>query len=92
MLDNGTKQTHYNTEKTLMDLQKLMPQQAQPISRITNGQLPTELSELSEEILGAAEISTGDTRSTSILASADMQDESGSYNTSYCSYEGDDAE
>jgi bacteriocin leader peptide (microcyclamide/patellamide family) len=52
MLDNGTKQTNYNMEKTLMDLQKLMPQQAQPISRITNGQLPTDLAELTEEVLG----------------------------------------
>jgi len=32
-----------------MDLQNLMPQAAQPINRITTGQLPTELAELSEE-------------------------------------------
>jgi bacteriocin leader peptide (microcyclamide/patellamide family) len=36
-----------------MDLQNLMPQQAQPISRITSGQPPTELAELSEEVLAA---------------------------------------
>ena len=37
-----------------MDKQNLMPQQAQPISRITNGQLPTELAELTEEVLGGS--------------------------------------
>jgi bacteriocin leader peptide (microcyclamide/patellamide family) len=37
-----------------MNLQNLIPQQAQPISRITTGQLPTELTELTEEVLGEA--------------------------------------
>ncbi|HAX76092.1 MAG TPA: hypothetical protein DCY88_09725 [Cyanobacteria bacterium UBA11372] len=34
-----------------MDKKKLMPQQAQPVNRITTGQLPCELAELSEEAL-----------------------------------------
>ncbi len=34
-----------------MDMQKIMPQQAQPISRISSGQLPSELLELTEEVL-----------------------------------------
>ncbi|GET40931.1 DUF5837 family cyanobactin class RiPP [Microseira wollei] len=34
-----------------MDNKKLMPQQAQPVNRITTGQLPSELAELSEEAL-----------------------------------------
>jgi bacteriocin leader peptide (microcyclamide/patellamide family) len=34
-----------------MDKQNLMPQAAQPVNRITTGQLPTELAELSEEAL-----------------------------------------
>ncbi len=34
-----------------MDKQKLMPQAAQPVNRITTGQLPAELAELSEEAL-----------------------------------------
>ena len=34
-----------------MDKKNLMPHQAHPISRITTGQLPPELAELSEETL-----------------------------------------
>jgi bacteriocin leader peptide (microcyclamide/patellamide family) len=34
-----------------MDKQNLMPQLAQPINRITTGQLPAELAQLSEEAL-----------------------------------------
>lgn len=34
-----------------MDKQNLMPQAAQPVNRITTGQLPAELAELSEEVL-----------------------------------------
>ena len=61
-----------------MDLQNLMPQQAQPISRITNGQLPTELAELSEEVLGD---------SSNVLPSGTW-----CYDVCACSYDGDDAE
>ena len=34
-----------------MNAKNLMPQQAQPINRVSAGQLPQELTELSEEIL-----------------------------------------
>jgi len=34
-----------------MEKQNLMPQAAQPVNRITTGQLPAELAELSEEAL-----------------------------------------
>jgi bacteriocin leader peptide (microcyclamide/patellamide family) len=34
-----------------MDKQKLIPQAAKPVNRITTGQLPAELAELSEEAL-----------------------------------------
>ncbi len=34
-----------------MDKKNITPEQNQPINRITSGQLPTELAELSEEIL-----------------------------------------
>ncbi|MBD2214518.1 microcyclamide/patellamide family RiPP [Nostoc linckia FACHB-104] len=34
-----------------MDKQNLMPQAARPVNRITTGQLPAELAELSEEAL-----------------------------------------
>ncbi len=34
-----------------MDKQNLMPQAAQPVNRITIGQLPAQLAELSEEAL-----------------------------------------
>lgn len=63
-----------------MDYQNLMPQQAQPISRITNGQLPSELAELSEEVLDD---------SSDVLPSNEAAILSG-FNA--CSYDGDDAE
>ena len=61
--------------------QNLMPQAAQPVTRITTGQLPTELAELSEEALQLH----GDSTSAVVLASwyGPIQ---------YCSYDGDDAE
>ena len=70
-----------------MDKQNLMPQVAQPVNRITTGQLPAELAELSEETLELAEEHNRASvqpsggwvclRPTCILA---------------CSYDGDDAE
>jgi bacteriocin leader peptide (microcyclamide/patellamide family) len=62
-----------------MDKQNLMPQAAQPINRITTGQLPAELAELSEEALQLH----GDD-SVSVLASSGID--------SACSYNGDDAQ
>lgn len=42
-----------------MNLQHLMPQQAQPIDRIPAGQLPASLAELTEEFLTNQNHSTG---------------------------------
>ena len=65
-----------------MNQQNLMPQAAQPVNRLTTGQLPTELAELSEEALQLH----GDDSSASVLAST--------YELLFrqCSYDGDDAE
>ncbi|MCC5617050.1 DUF5837 family protein [Nostoc sp. CHAB 5836] len=63
-----------------MDKQNLMPQAAQPVNRITTGQLPESLAELSEEALQLH----GDAV-TNVLASTRCQCE-------FCSYDGDDAE
>jgi bacteriocin leader peptide (microcyclamide/patellamide family) len=68
-----------------MDKKNLMPQQAQPIERITTGQLPTELAELSEEEL------CGDTsreESASVLPQRQCREGV----CCNCSYEGEDAE
>jgi bacteriocin leader peptide (microcyclamide/patellamide family) len=66
-----------------MDKQNLMPQAAQPVNRITTGQLPAELAELSEEALQQH----GDSAySTSVLPSYPHN------GFEYCSYDGDDAE
>ncbi len=37
-----------------MNKKNILPQQAKPVLRITNGQLPSHLAELSEEALGGA--------------------------------------
>ena len=66
-----------------MDKQNLMPQVAQPVNRISTGQLPESLAELSEEAL-----QLGDSAySTSVLASSRCRPA-----TFVCSYDGDDAE
>jgi bacteriocin leader peptide (microcyclamide/patellamide family) len=66
-----------------MDKQNLMPQAAQPVNRITTGQLPAELAELSEEALQLH----GDDANASVLASGRFMLDEG-----FCSYDGDDAE
>jgi bacteriocin leader peptide (microcyclamide/patellamide family) len=63
-----------------MDKQNLMPQAAQPVNRITTGQLPAQLAELSEEAL---QLHGND--SASVLASFVAEG-------IRCSYDGDDAE
>jgi bacteriocin leader peptide (microcyclamide/patellamide family) len=68
-----------------MDKQNLMPQAAQPVNRITTGQLPAELAELSEEAL---QLHSDD--SASVLAL--RQDAGVSCFGALCSYDGDDAE
>jgi bacteriocin leader peptide (microcyclamide/patellamide family) len=70
-----------------MDKQNLMPQVAQPVNRISTGQLPESLAELSEEAL-----QLGDSAySTSVLASG-MEYMTGGIPSCACSYDGDDAE
>jgi bacteriocin leader peptide (microcyclamide/patellamide family) len=64
-----------------MDKQNLMPQAAQPVNRITTGQLPAELAELSEEALQQHECDAAAVSASSMCACACM-----------CSYDGDDAE
>jgi len=64
---------------------KLMPQATQPVNRITSGQLPTELAELSEEALQLH----GDDRGDSSVLPAEAW---GPMCTCICSYDGDDAE
>ena len=66
-----------------MDKQNLMPQAAQPVNRITTGQLPAELAELSEEALQQHECDAA-----AVSASAKMALE----RLGACSYDGDDAE
>ena len=65
-----------------MDKQNLMPQAAQPINRITTGQLPAELAELSEEALQQHE-----SDAAAVYASIDLR-----MGKNACSYDGDDAE
>jgi bacteriocin leader peptide (microcyclamide/patellamide family) len=65
-----------------MDKQNLMPQAAQPVNRITTGQLPAELAELSEEALQQHECDAA-----AVSASSES-----SRMSWLCSYDGDDAE
>jgi bacteriocin leader peptide (microcyclamide/patellamide family) len=67
-----------------MDKPNLMPQPAQPVNRVTTGQIPPELVELSEEALSQEGVS-----SASVLASVSGP---GTYQQGFCSYDGDDAE
>ncbi|MBD2301199.1 DUF5837 family cyanobactin class RiPP [Nostoc sp. FACHB-190] len=60
----------------------LMPQVAQPVNRITTGQLPDVLAELSEEAL--SQLGEDASGSASVLASWGIP--------GVCSYDGDDAE
>ncbi|CBN56375.1 MULTISPECIES: DUF5837 family cyanobactin class RiPP [Kamptonema] len=64
-----------------MEKKNLMPQQAQPIERITTGQLPDVLAELSEEALWQQEDSSGG----SINAGVIPQGQFGSCNCSVSS-------
>jgi bacteriocin leader peptide (microcyclamide/patellamide family) len=66
-----------------MDKQNLMPQAAGPVNRITTGQLPALLAELSEEALQQHECD----------AAAAVSASSFNYCAGFaCSYDGDDAE
>ena len=66
-----------------MEKKNLMPQQAQPIERITTGQLPDVLAELSEEALVGS--TSRSEYSASVLPGS-------RYMWEICSYEGEDAE
>jgi bacteriocin leader peptide (microcyclamide/patellamide family) len=68
-----------------MDKQNLMPQAAQPVNRITTGQLPTELAELSEEALQMH----GENSSASVLPAYRLAKHG---IVRDCSYDGEDAE
>ena len=77
-----------------MDKQNLMPQAAQPVNRITTGQLPAELAELSEEALQLSECEEAagaGAAAAAVFASAERC--CPCYPPSpICSYDGDDAE
>jgi bacteriocin leader peptide (microcyclamide/patellamide family) len=66
-----------------MDKQNLMPQAAQPVNRISSGQLPAELAELSEEAL---QLEGNDFNSASVQSSYSKE-----LIGLRCSYDGDDA-
>jgi bacteriocin leader peptide (microcyclamide/patellamide family) len=70
-----------------MDKQNLMPQAAQPVNRITTGQLPAQLAELWEEALRLHDIN-----STSVLRVSIQNGQNSGAGGCYCSYDGDDAE
>ena len=65
-----------------MDKQNLMPQAAQPVNRVTSGQLSPELAELSEEAL-QLHGECAEATAAAVLASG--------RNYRICSYDGDDA-
>ena len=67
-----------------MDKQNLMPQAAGPVNRITTGQLPESLAELSEEAL---QLHGDSANAGAVLASRYSAQSYGA-----CSYDGDDAE
>ncbi|MEG4207996.1 DUF5837 family protein [Microcoleus sp. Pol7_A1] len=77
-----------------MDKKNLMPQAAQPVNRITTGQLPDVLAELSEEAL--SQRGEDASSSASVIPACGHSDGySGGYatpNCCACSYGGDDAE
>jgi len=71
-----------------MDKKNLMPQVAQPVNRISTGQLPESLAELSEEALQLHGNSAKD--AAVVFASGTGLQLKAGYH--YCSYDGDDAE
>jgi bacteriocin leader peptide (microcyclamide/patellamide family) len=70
-----------------MDNFNLMPQVAQPVNRITTGQLPSELAELKEEALSQL----GEDTSSSAFVLPSLLGW-GTGDLCWCSYDGDDAE
>ncbi|MDB9513176.1 DUF5837 family protein [Kamptonema animale CS-326] len=74
-----------------MDNKNLMPQQAQPVNRLTTGQLPSELAELSEEALSRVQ---GWDDSSSVLPSWGDRGtcSPNDWGLAACSYDGEDGE
>ncbi len=68
-----------------MDKKNILPQQGKPVIRITNGQLPSHLAELSEEALGGAGV---DASVMPCFCSYDGVD--ASVMPCFCSYDGDE--
>jgi bacteriocin leader peptide (microcyclamide/patellamide family) len=78
-----------------MNNQNLMPNQAQPIDRITTGQLPSALSELSEEMLQGTDFGADVTASACYPCMPSFDSEvtaSIGPCVFMCSFDGDDAE
>ncbi|MDV3353586.1 microcyclamide/patellamide family RiPP [Leptolyngbyaceae cyanobacterium CCMR0082] len=81
-----------------MDKKNLMPNQAHPINRMTAGQLPPELAELSEETLcdhdgdGFMTASSGCSFFCSSGCRGLISITGGNDAQCFCSYDGDDAE
>jgi bacteriocin leader peptide (microcyclamide/patellamide family) len=71
-----------------MDKKNLIPQAAQPVNRITTGQLPAELAELSEEAL----LLHGDAQGDSVLVPSIYCGGHCTGCNCYCSYDSHDAE
>ena len=69
-----------------MDKQNLMPQAAGPVNRITTGQLPESLAELSEEALQQHECDAA------AVSASDWESQREGLGEPWCSYDGDDAE
>jgi bacteriocin leader peptide (microcyclamide/patellamide family) len=78
-----------------MNNQNLMPNQAQPIDRITTGQLPSALAELSEEMLQGTDFGAEVAASgvcIPCVPSFDSEVTASICPCFMCSFDGDDAE
>jgi bacteriocin leader peptide (microcyclamide/patellamide family) len=69
-----------------MDKKNILPQQGKPVIRITTGQLPSFLAELSEEALGDAGVGASATSTASAYDGAEA-----SFSHCACAYDGAEA-
>ena len=69
-----------------MDKKNILPQQGKPVMRVTTGQLPSYLAELSEEALGDAGVGASFTASMCAYDGAEA-----SFTASMCAYDGAEA-
>jgi bacteriocin leader peptide (microcyclamide/patellamide family) len=74
----------------LMDRKNILPQQGQPVNRITTGQLPSYLAELSEEALGDAGVGASATFCVTVCA-YDGAEASITACVTACAYDGAEA-